>query len=214
MSQAIAILGAGGHARVIADTLQLSHAAGTGLPLAGFISPEDPGNLPAPWLGADSSLQGLAQAGKFSHVIIGIGSVSGGQGVRQKLQALAETAGCQFANAIHPSAIVSLGAELGTGIAVMAGVVINTGCRVGDHAIINTRSIVDHDCLIGAHSHIAPGAVLSGNVTTGNHSMIGVGAVCRQGVSIGAGSTLGAGAISVHDTEADKIYVGCPARPL
>jgi UDP-perosamine 4-acetyltransferase len=214
MTGGIAILGAGGHARVIADAILLNHVAGKGLPLAGFIGLDNPGNLPARWLGNDDALPDLIGSGQVLKVIIGVGSIRGGPGLRQALQATADAAGCEYTSVIHPAAVISPGARLGTGVAVMAGAVINTGAVIGNHAIINTCASVDHDCHIGAHTHIAPGATLSGDVTTGNAVLVGVGAVCRQGISIGASATLGAGAVAVDDIADGAVCTGCPARAV
>ena len=112
----------------------------------------------------------------------------------------------------HPSAQISRGVKIGTGVAIMAQAVVNADTVFGDEVILNTSASVDHDCLIGAGTHIAPGARICGGVTIGEGCMIGAGAVVLPNVRIGNGTVVGAGATVVGDLPADVVVVGTPAR--
>jgi sugar O-acyltransferase (sialic acid O-acetyltransferase NeuD family) len=191
----IYLIGAGGHARVIADTLLDS-----GRPPAAFLDDAPKHNrifdIPV--------IQGLEVPEPTASVIIAVGDNS----VRASLAARYSS----FAIAIHPSAQVSRHAEIGPGTVIMAGAVINAGARVGAHCIINTRASVDHDCLIDDFAHVAPGATLGGNVQVGTASMIGLGANVIHGLVVGAHTVIGAGSTVVCDIPDNVVALGSPAR--
>ena len=98
-----------------------------------------------------------------------------------------------FAVAVHPTAVVGRGVDIGEGSVVMAGAVINSGARIGRHCIVNTRASVDHDCVVCDFAHVAPGATLGGTVYVGRGAMIGLGANVSHGVHVGDYAVVGAG---------------------
>ena len=63
--QRIAIIGAGGHARVIASLIEVAAQAGQSVELAGFVAPAE-GNHDGLLLGQDADLPSLFADGKFS----------------------------------------------------------------------------------------------------------------------------------------------------
>jgi sugar O-acyltransferase (sialic acid O-acetyltransferase NeuD family) len=205
----IAIIGAGGHGRVVASILQAANAS-----VAGFIDSGVKGDLAFPVLGGDEDIPKLIEDGTITSFIIGLGSVKGGASIRSKLFDKMIDLGLTPTVAIHPMAILSPGVKIGAGCVVMAGVIVNTGTVIGKNSILNTGAIIDHDGDIGEHVHIAPGSILSGNVTIGDYSLIGVGSTIRQGISIGENVTLGAGSVAVKNIEAGMTAFGNPARPI
>lgn len=204
----IAIIGAGGHGRVIASVLQAANAN-----VAGFIDNGVKGDLPFPLLGTDDDIPKLIEDGTITSFIIGLGSVKGAPSIRATLFYKMIEQGLTPAVAIHPMAILSPGVKIGAGCAVMPGAIINTGTSIGKNSIINTGVIIDHDGDIGEHVHIAPGTTLSGNVTVGDHSLVGVGSIIRQGITIGKNVTLGAGSVAVKNIADGVTAFGNPARP-
>lgn len=210
MEKAIGI-GAGGHAKVVAEIVQLAGI----YEVIGLID-SDPklvntkvGGLTV--LGGEDLLPSLRADG-VSAIFIGVGSV-GDASRRRTLFETLQSQGFAIVSAVHPKAIVSPQAALGTGAIVMGGAIINPGTTIGDNVIINTGAIVDHDCVVGSHVHIAPGATLSGTVTVGEGAHIGVGATVRQGISIGERAVVGAGAVVVRDVPPGVVVTGVPARP-
>ncbi len=211
MTRRVAILGAGGHARVVEDILRLQAEAGADIEFAGFIGRVGD-NFDGAFLGTDENLERLYAESHLTHVVLGIGSVRGGPSNRTELATHVAQLEIPWHTAQHPSAVVASSVEIGDGSVIMAGAVLNPCVRVGQHAIINTRSCVDHDCQVGDHVHIAPGATLSGNVTIGARSLIGVGASCKQGINIGSDSTVGAGAVVICDFPAKSRVLGVPGK--
>lgn len=125
-----------------------------------------------------------------------------------------ESLTCQYATAIHPSAIISPSAKIGEGTVVMPGAIINAGAVIGKHCIINTGASIDHECEIGDFCHIAPHATLCGQVHVGDGTLVGVGASVIPSVEIGKWCTVGAGAAVVENVPDDQTVVGVPAKEL
>lgn len=206
MTRPIIILGAGGHAKVLAEALSRS-----GTPIIGCVAPEAPAeSAPAvPYLGGDAVLERYQK----DEVALanGIGSTARPTlrcDVFRRFTAL----GYRFATIIHPSVVMARDVRLGDGAQLMAGVVIQPGCGIGENTIINTGASIDHDCQIGTDAHLAPGVVLSGGVTVGARAHIGTRAAVIQGISIGADAVIGAGAVVVSDIPEGTVAVGVPAK--
>ena len=205
-------LGAGGHAKVVIEILQLMGQ----YELMGLLDPLEElwgtDVLGIPVLGDDSFLPELYDQG-VRGAFIGVGAVGNTQS-RIRLYENVCQQGFRLVDAIHPQAIISPSARLGDGPTIMAGSVINAKAALGNDVIINTGAIVEHDCLLGDHVHIATGAQLAGGVRVGDGAHIGMGASIRQGITIGSGVIVGAGAVVVKDVAPDLIVTGVPASPL
>ena len=208
-SQALIMLGAGGHAKVL-----LSLAIACGLQVKGVCDPALKRSGVVTWrgisvLGGDEALEQL----DCSNVglINGIGQVVGSS-LRQAIYERAVGMGFRFPVLVHPRAIVDASAVLADGVQVMAGVVIQPDVRLGANTVVNTRSSVDHDCSVGSHVHIAPGATLCGNVQVADYAFIGAGATVIQGLAIGEYAVVGAGAVMVRNLPARSILLGQTAR--
>jgi len=205
-------LGAGGHAKVVIEALQC-HAA---YDLVGLLDPDSrlQGGqvLGIPVLGDDSLLAGLVRQG-IRHFFVGVGAV-GDMAPRRRLFEYGLRQGLSPVSVIHPRALVSPSAVLGSGITILAGAIVNAQARIGENVIVNTGAVVEHDCIVGDHVHIATGAKLASTVRVGDGTHIGIGASVRQCVCIGRDVTVGAGAVVVSDTADGVVVVGVPARVL
>lgn len=208
MSFPVIILGTGGHARVLADTLgELK------VPIVGCVARESPrSNYAAmPFLGDDSVLTKYCP--KSIRLVNGIGSVDIPT-KRCEIFIRFINQGYQFFTIIHPTANVAKDVILGQGVQIMAGAIIQSGCLLEDNTIINTGVIVDHDCHIEAHAHLAPGTVLSGGVKIGHLSHIGTGSRVIQGVNIRPRVLVGAGSVVIDDLPNGSHVAGVPAKTI
>jgi len=198
----VAVIGAGGHGKVVVATLQA----------AGYQSIVLFDDDPAKW---GSRLLGCLVAGPVSEVqerkmesgILAIGSNS-------KRKAFASTVRLEWLRLVHPAACAHSSVALGVGTVVFAGAMIQPDTMVGAHAIINTGAILDHDCRTGDFVHIAPGVTLCGGVRIGEGSLMGAGSSAVPGIRIGCWSTVGAGAAVVEDVPDRTLAVGVPVRPV
>ncbi len=206
----ILILGAGGHAQVVADALHNAHAAGNPCQPIGYVddNPAIQGQLllGLPVLGTISQTATI----EYDALVIAIGNNC----IRSKLYLQFQQQGATFATVCHPRAIIAQNVTLGPGTVVFAGAVINTGSRIGANSILNTACTVDHHTCIGDHVHIGPGVHMGGDVRIGDGTLVGIGATVMPQRQVGTWSTVGAAALVHDDVPAQVTVVGMPAQIL
>ena len=195
MSRPVIVLGGGGHAKVVIDTLLAGGATVTGL-CDPALSPGDKGPLGIPVLGGDDALDAHPPADFV--LANGIGS-TGSTKLRRQVFERAKANGYAFATVVHPSASVARDVTLAEGAQVMAGAVVQPGAVLERNCLVNTGASVDHDCVIGAHAHVAPGVTLCGGVWIGPGTHLGTGACVIQGIRIGGERLVVAGSVVVAD---------------
>lgn len=201
----LAILGASGHGKVVADAAAQSGSWGE---IVFFDDAYQHKQLNGPWSVVGDTELLLDKMGAFDGVIVAIGTNS----TRVAKCRLLIDRKAPLVNVIHPAATVSPYVSLGAGSVVCAGAVINIDTRLGVGCIVNTGATIDHDCVLGAGVHVSPGAHLAGGVTVGDLSWVGIGACVRQLVTIGANVTVGAGAAVVNAIADNATVVGVPAQ--
>ena len=107
---------------------------------------------------------------------------------------------------IHPKSTVSQFSSVETGSCIMANAVINPGSFIKEGVIINTSSSIDHDCLIEDYAHISPNCSLSGNVSVGKFTHLGTGTSVHPRINIGKNVKTGIGSKIYKDILDDKIF--------
>ncbi len=112
---------------------------------------------------------------------------------------------------VHRTALLGQDVPMGEGSVLMAGAIVNVGSTLGANVIVNTAATVDHDCVIGDGVHIAPGCHLCGNVEVGEGSLLGVGTLVVPGIRIGRNAFIHAGQTITRDV-ADGEIVRAPRR--
>ena len=194
----IIILGSGGHAKVVADTLKL-----LGKQVLGFVTNDNDSLkkiLDINILGDDSILD------KYSNIDVdlanGIGSIPYDV-TRWDVAKRMRNKDFRFPTFIHPTAFISSDVSLDEGVQIMAGATIQTGTSIGMDTIINTAVAIDHDCSIGKNCHLAPGTVCSGGVSIKRGVHIGTGSVIIQNITIGKDTNIAAGSTLYKDVKSN-----------
>lgn len=190
----VIVLGAGGHAKVVIDSLRaLGHE------IIGIVDPYKEKFCEyygLKVLGDDQSILNY----KSNEVVLanGIGSIPGNN-LRHKIINMMNKKGYEFIKFIHPLAIVASDLNIGAGVQIMSGVIIQPGVKIGNNSIINTGVVIDHDCIIHKDCHLAPGVTLSGNVVVNSKTHIGTGTSIIQNVNIGHDCEIAAGSVIFKD---------------
>ena len=196
----LAIIGASGHGKVIADI-----AIKNGYSEIVFLDDNECiqkcGGYPV--IGRSSEVRKLD-----ADVIVGIGNAS----IRKRIQESIPDG--KLVTLIHPNVVMAEDVVIGVGTVIMAGSVINSGASIGKGCIINTCSSVDHDCVVGDYVHIAVGSHLCGTVSVGNGTWIGAGATVSNNISICQNCIIGVGTVVIKDITKRGTYVGVPARRI
>jgi sugar O-acyltransferase (sialic acid O-acetyltransferase NeuD family) len=199
----LAILGAGGHGRVVADS-----AAASGWEVT-FFDDERTGIIDGWAIGGRASDIDL-QLAHFDGIIVGIGNNT----VRLEWSRRLLDSGGRLVSIQDPSSRVSRHAAVGVGTYIAPHAVVNIGSTLGVACIVNTAATVDHDCMLSDGVHLSPGVHLSGTVAIGMRSWLGTASAVRNNVRIGADVVSGVGSVIVKDIADGLVVVGVPANPL
>ena len=200
----VCIYGAGGHARVIASSIEAQQRQ-----IAMFFDDDkvvvgNANNQYAPGVRLTAPDEFAPPNHPF---LIAIGNNRTRADIASQLKV-------EFTTAIHPRAVIAPCATVSRGSAVLAQATLQTDVFVGEHSIINTSASIDHDCRLGNFVHIAPNATLCGDVHVGEGTHVGAGATVIEGIRIGKWATVGAGAVVIRDVPDFTTVVGCPARAI
>lgn len=202
----LAILGASGHGKVVADAAECC-----GWQVVDFFDDAWPNMVSnGAWqvVGDTALLKSSLQ--HYDGVLVAIGN----NAVRYRKMLELEELGGRLCSILHPAATISRHAVIDKGVVILAGAVVNAGADIGPGVILNTSCSVDHDCVLGACVHISPGARLAGGVKVGDLSWIGIGASVRQLINIGRHVTVGAGGVVVSDVADSLTVIGVPAKKI
>ncbi|CDZ94618.1 acetyltransferase [Pseudomonas saudiphocaensis] len=202
----LAILGASGHGKVVADTAECC-----GWTTVEFFDDAWPGQKKNDmWQVVGDTAALMERLANFDGVVVAIGN----NRIRHAKLLELQAAGARLVTLVHPAATVSRYVSIGKGTVVFAGAVVNAGACINPGSILNTGCSVDHDCLLGDAVHISPGARLAGGVQVGDLSWIGIGASVRQLIRIGQRVMVGAGAAVIGDIPNDVTVAGVPAKRM
>lgn len=206
MRKKVVIIGAGGHAKVIADIIEKS-----GDEIVGFL--DDNKEIGTTIIkeykviGDLNNRFAMAVTKENLEFIIAIGD-------NKKREEISHSPNLKFYTAIHPSAQIGLDVEIQEGTVIMANACINSSAKIGKHCIINTGAIIEHDNIIEDFVHISPNVALGGTVKIGKSTHVGIGSTIKNNITICGNCKIGAGAVVVKDIEKEGTYIGVPAKGI
>ena len=196
------ILGTSGFA---IELCALVRAAGD--TVAGFVGPQSSEGLPAPYLGDDAALDGVAAD---TDILVAVGEPS----VREKLSAMVQARGRKLGIFISPAAFVAQDAQIAEGAMIYPNATVHSRVRLGRGVLVNSNSSIGHEAEIGAFANVGPGVSLGGRCRIGAGAHLGIGCSVLEGLTIAPKAVIGGGAVVVRNIESSGTYVGVPARPL
>ena len=204
----LAIVGASGHGKVIAD---IAEQLGF---IVNFYDDAYPSKTHIehwPIYGSCADL--IALNNVDSKHIIDVVVAIGNNDIRQQKIQLLQQNGFNLITLIAPTAVISQYATIAQGSVVFAGAIINAFANIGVGCIVNTSAIIEHDCAIGDFTHICPNTALAGGVIIGSKSWIGIGSQIKQLIVIGDSCMIGAGSTVIKNIPDNVTAFGSPAVP-
>ena len=199
--QPIAVLGAGGHAKVVIGALRAGGANVTVF--------DDDETI------AGRRVSGVEVQGPIARAReLGIRRAVIAVGDNLARKRIAESFQFEWVQVRHPTAWIDPTSRIGIGSVIFAHAVVQGDTEIGDHVIVNTGATVDHDCIVASYAHLAPGVHVGGGVSIGEEALVGVGASIKPRLSIGDKALIGCGAAVVNDVAAGIRVAGVPARTL
>lgn len=195
MKKKIAIIGAGGHGKVVGEIALLNH-----YDTIDFFDDNYVKDFPFTLKGNFDDLNKSIKSYNAFFVAIGDNKIRYNHIMSLKKEKI------NIVTLIHPKSIVSQFSHIEAGSCVMANAVINPGTFIKEGVIINTSSSIDHDCLIEDYAHISPNCSLSGNVSVGKFTHLGTGSSVHPGINIGYNVKIGVGSKIYKDIIDNKIF--------
>ena len=200
--QRLAIVGASGHGKVVADLAEL---LGYDVTFFDDAYPKKENIEHWPVIGTFDELR--KNKNDYKNAVVAIGNNS----IRAQISHQLIEVDFNLPLLIHPSAVVSKYAKISSGSVIFASAVVHAFAQVGRSCIINTGAVVEHDCVVGDSVHLSPNVALAGGTKIGELSWLGVGSVTKQLVEIGCNSIVGANSTVISNIPSNVIAVGTPA---
>lgn len=204
----IIVIGAGGHASVIIDCIELMIKQGENIQIKGILDDRKD----------KSEFMGYKVLDKIGNIylyndentkfVIAIGDNKLRMNIANKFKNI------NYYTIIHPSSIIGKNVHIGYGSMVMANAVINSNTIIGNHVIINSGAIVEHDNIINDFVHISPSVTLCGGVKIGYMTHIGASVTIIPSINIGSESIVGAGSVVTKNIKSRTVNVGVPSKTI
>ena len=146
----------------------------------------------------------------YDEVIVATGS----NDLREEKIKMLLAFGIPLATIVHPTALISSSAKIGSGTTILANVIININTKVGIGCIVNNGAIIEHDCMVGNYVNICPKFAMAGHSSIGYKSYLGIGSTVIDDIRIGNRVTVGAGAVVVSNISDNIVAIGVPAKKM
>jgi sugar O-acyltransferase (sialic acid O-acetyltransferase NeuD family) len=204
----VIILGAGGFASEIIDTIEELNKTNEEINVMGFVYENaSPGVGPYgfPILGDFDYLEKLDLSEIFFICAVGTPELKKQLVDRVKLMR------GKFLTIIHPRAYVSKGTKIGEGCIIQSHcILVGVDVVLGDFVIFNDNVAIGHAAKIGNYTHINPNVNISGEAELGAMVFVGVKATILK-AKIGDGAVIGACALITKDVPPNVMAKGIPA---
>jgi sugar O-acyltransferase (sialic acid O-acetyltransferase NeuD family) len=195
------LIGAGGHALVVADALR---ECGTNS-IEHFVDSPNHSKL-TPTVVPRSMAELANRITGSVHIAIGENDI------RSRFCSWIDESHHELVSVIHPRAVVSRSAKIGLGTFIAAGAVVGPNVHLGKCVVINSSAVVEHDSVVGDFGFLGPGAIVGGSTVLGEGCFLGMNASVQQGTQLGTQTVVGANSFVRNNTPARSFVAGIPAK--
>ena len=122
--------------------------------------------------------------------------------------------GLEVINVIDKSAIVSKNIRVGKGVFIGKLAIVNSDVTLGSNIIINTKALLEHGTSVGDNSNVSTNAAVNGDTKIGKSCFIGSSSVLNGQLTIGDGAIIGSGTVVIKDVKENTTVVGVPGRVI
>jgi len=199
------ILGAGPHAREMADIVRQINVVAPTWELLGFLVPETQAERVRtrsaygdPVLGTYADIARYADARYVPEVNCGCPELP-----RER-----------FASLIAPAAFVASTARIGRGSVIYPNCFIGHNAVLGERNFVLSGSVINHDDCLEDDVTVCSGVTLAGFVHVETGCYLGQACTIKQYLRIGRGSLVGMGSVVINAVPPNSVMAGNPARRL
>lgn len=200
MTERVAIMGAGGHGRVVASILRANH-----INIHGFFDDS--------YSESSEVIQGAPLLGRFDDIVKFRENIQkvylalGNNLIRKKYFDFLSENNFLLPSILHPTAIIESDADIDSATAICLGTIVGTEVKIGKGCIINTACSVDHESAIGDFVHLAPKVAIAGRSSIGDYTFVGINTAIADKLTIGKNVVIGAGSVILSDVlDGAKIF--------
>lgn len=122
--------------------------------------------------------------------------------------------GFEIINIIDKSAIVSKNIRIGKGIFIGKLAIVNSDVTLGNNIIVNTKALLEHGTSVGDNSNVSTNTAVNGDTKIGKNCFIGSSSVLNGQLTIGDGAVIGSGTVVIKDVKENTTVVGVPGRVI
>lgn len=204
------IVGAGGFGREVYSWAKDVEPSARDWEIYGFLDDRTDAlagyHLPCSVIGSPTSHQPKSD----ERFVVAIGDVK----TRRELVHVLSGRGARFTNIIHPSSVIGVNNQIGTGCVFCPHSTITSGTTVGNHVIFNIYSSVGHDAIIGDFCSLSGYATVTGYAELGDAVMMGTHSTVLPSCRVGADAVVGAGSVVMRDVKSGTTVFGTPAKKI
>ena len=206
----IVVLGAGGDALVVAESILQGARAGFPIRLVGFLDDKtvEKTVYGHPVLGDLDDWASLPDDVRF---VPAVQKVKDAPRRVQRIEKM-KIPVARWITVIHPRAAVSSDARIGHGAFIASCATVQPECTIGAFASLRAGAMLGHHCEVADHAYVGPNAVMCGRSRLEWGAHLGPGAVLLEAKTMGEFAVAGIAAAVTRDVSARNIVFGNPAR--
>lgn len=134
--------------------------------------------------------------------------------VRARLYQATKRKGYECVSYVSSHAFVWRNVQIGENCFILENNVLQYAVRVGNNVVLWSGNHVGHQTVLKDNVFVSSHVVISGYCEIGEHCFLGVNSCFANNITVAPDCLIGMGAVVNKSTEARKVYVGHPAKPV